>query len=310
VGLVPVAEPPAILDAAVPGRPDLARGGTRAVDTGAGASFCGNERPDIREIENADGLAIAGDGTIYFTRGGEPEAWVGRLRPHGSRTELYWIRIPGSGLRLWGLAVDDRRNCLYVAAGDTRAIYRVDLTLETPAVEPFATGLMSPNDIALDGQGNVYFSERGDGKVHRVTPEGMRNDVTPSSVDGRNWAGGLAFGPLGALFVGTYQGIVRIELESGVERSRALYGAFSGRGNGLAFDAAGRLYVGTYSPDDDAQLVRIDGSEATAVELQAGTRFSSLAFGRGALDCKDLYIAMPAGPMHRIATDSPGAPVP
>ena len=257
---------------------------------------------------NADGLAIAPDGTIYYTRAGQPEAWVGRLRPGGAPAST-WVRIPGPGVRLWGLALDSRRNRLFVAAGSAQTIFQVDLSLEPPAVRPLIDGLMLPNDLAVDGEGNVYFSERGDGKIHRVTPAGARNEVTPSSLGPQNSPGGLAFGPDGALYAGTFNGpIMRIELAGGVERSRAPWGDFMDRANGLAFDARGRLYVGTFSPTDDALLVRIDDGEGGPVEIQEGPHFSSMAFGRGALDCRDLYVALPSGPMRRIETDTPGSP--
>jgi sugar lactone lactonase YvrE len=271
-------------------------------------SACGTQRPDIDGLTNVDGLAIAPDGTIYYTRAGEPEALVGRLEPGGAPASS-WVRIPADGARLWGLALDSRRNRLFVAAGGAQAIFQVDLSAEPPAVRPLLEGLMVPNDLAIDSAGNVYFSERGDGKIHRVTPAGARNEVTPTSIGRQNSPGGLAFGLDGALYAGTFNGpIMRIELDGGVERSRAPWGAFSDRANGLAFDARGRLYVGTFSSTDEARLVRIDDSEGDPVEIQSGPHFSSLAFGRGALDCRDLYVAVPSGPMRRIQTDAPGAP--
>ena len=42
------------------------------------------------------------------------------------------------------------------------------------------------------------------------------------------------------------------------------------------------------------------------VEVARDGRFASMAFGRGALDCNDLYVAVPSGAMRRLATDTPG----
>jgi sugar lactone lactonase YvrE len=304
--------PVALRDAAIDGVPERGASPDAAVMPDAGgvlATACGNQRPDVEGIANVDGIAIGRDGTIYFTRAGEPMAWVGRLRPGGAGPEPYWAQIPAGGARLWGLALDSRRSRMYVASGETGTIYRLDLTADPPEVEPLIGGLQVPNDLAVDDDGNVYVSERGDGKIHRVTPQGTRNEVTPSSVGPHNSPGGIAFGPDGALYAGTFNGpIVRLEIEGGVERSRAPWGAFTGRGNGLAFDARGRLYVGTFELGGDARLVRIDGSEAAPVEILAGPHFSGLAFGRGALDCRDLYVAIPGGPMRRLETDTRGAP--
>jgi sugar lactone lactonase YvrE len=271
---------------------------------------CGSEKPDITGIANVDGLAIGPDGTIYFTRLGEEQAWVGRLRPGGGPPRPYWANIPETGgERLWGLALDSLRNRLYVASGDSQAIYRIDVASDPPQVQLLLGGVEVPSDLAVDRDGDIYFSERGDGKIHRVTPDGARNEVTPEPVGNQNSPGALVFGPDGALYVGTFNGpVVRLELADGVERNRSPWGGFEGRANGMAFDGRGRLYVGTYvTGGGDAQLVRVDGADADAVVVQEGVQFSSLAFGRGALDCKDLYIAMPAGPMLRLETDTPGA---
>ena len=44
--------------------------------------------------------------------------------------------------------------------------------------------------------------------------------------------------------------------------------------------------------------------------LLDGPAFRGLAFGRGALDCRDLYVASQSGPLRRITTDAYGLPVP
>ncbi len=311
---VPTPEPSSEADAAA--IPDAANRGEVAPPVGgsSGASSiptCGREKPDVSGIENADGLAIGPDGTIYFSRAGQPEAWVGRLRPGGGEPELQWVRIPGRGVGVWGFAVHGQRNRLYVASSDTGSIHRVDLKADPPTVELLIDGLLVPNDLAVDRGGDVYFSERGDGKIHRVTPEGIRSEVTPERLGGPNSPTALAFASDGALLAGTARGpIFRIVLEDAREQDRSMYGAYDGWANGMAFDRAGRLYVGTYEPSGQAQLARIDSSEAPAVRVLEGRHFSSIAFGRGVLDCRDLYVAMPNEAVRRIETDTPGAFLP
>jgi sugar lactone lactonase YvrE len=326
---VPVDWPPPIDDPGLPtaGPPDAGpyspppSDGPVRRDTGPDAApatpapttpTCGSEKPDLTDLANVDGLAIGPDGTIYFTRLGEDQAWVGRLRPGGGPPRPYWTSIPDTGgERLWGLGLDSRRNRLYIASGTSHAIYRIDVASDPPQVQLLIGGLQVPSDLVVDRNGDVYFSERGDGKIHRVTPDGVRNEVTPERVGDQNSPGALVFGPDGALYVGSFNGpVFRIELSAGVERNRSPWGGFIGRANGMAFDGRGRLYVGTYvTGGGEAQLVRVDGADADPVELREGPHFSSLAFGRGALDCKDLYVAMPAGPLLRLETDTPGAPI-
>ena len=103
----------------------------------------------------------------------------------------------------------------------------------------------------------------------------------------------------------------RIELADGVEQRRSPHGDDGGWANGLAFDARGRLYVGGYTlGGSEADIARIDDSGAPSLSIQSGPGFASLAFGRGALDCRDLYIAVPTGPLRRIQTDTPGLRIP
>ena len=155
-----------------------------------------------------DGLAIAAEGTIYFTQQpGEPDGWVGRLRPGGT-PERRWVRVPGSGGSLWGLAIDGSRKRLYVLSGDNGAIFWLDLTVDLPPLQELVTDLDVPNDVALDRDGNVYFSSRGDKHIYRVTPAGVRSGVTREPVPGRFSPAALAFGPGDELFAGSASGPV------------------------------------------------------------------------------------------------------
>jgi streptogramin lyase len=273
---------------------------------------CGNQRPDIAGISGADGLAIGGEGTIYFTQQpAGPDGWVGRLQP-GAAPEPRWARIPGSAQSLWGLATDGRRQRLYVASASNQAIFWLDLSVDPPSLHQLVTGLSAPNDVAVDRAGNVYFSSRGDKHVHRVAPAGVASVVTRSPIPGQYSPAGLAFGPAGELFVGSASGpLLRIDLTDGIETQRVAHGDYTGWANGIAVDARGRLYVGGYGQSGNQPgFVRIDGSDAQPVSLQPGARFSSMAFGRGALDCRDLYLAVSNGELRRIQTDTPGLPVP
>jgi hypothetical protein len=312
------AAPPA--DAAPPDAPPAARDTAPAdmppadlASEAPAAGGCGHERPDVSGIMNVDGLAVDSDGTLYFGQGGVPDGWVGRLRPGGGAPERQWLRVP-AGDRLWGLAVDSKARRLYVASTGGKAVHVVDLAAATPALATLASGLMAPNDVAVGPEGHVYYSDQTDRHVHRVAPDGTVARVTASPVGVTFHPAGLAFGSDGALYVGTSAGngpILRLELQDGVEVARRSYGHYLGWGNGLAFDTRGRLYLSTYAPSGvEARVVRIASDESGAIQITAGPRFASMAFGRGALGCQDLYIAAPAGPLQRFAADAPGLPLP
>ena len=79
----------------------------------------------------------------------------------------------------------------------------------------------------------------------------------------------------------------------------------------MTHDHLGRLYVAQYHDTAARSIVRlnISGNVVTGTTtIVNGGRYSSIAFGRGPLDCRDLYVANPFGPMQRVRV--PGALTP
>ena len=275
---------------------------------------CGSARPDMSLIVGADGLAIDRQGTIYWTTGSDAasavpgaaattDGFVGRMRP-GAPAEPRWMPVPGAR-RLSGLALDETRARLYVlnAAG---TIHWIDMS--SPAVQLLVSALGEANDLALGPQGDLYLSSPVDRHIHRVSPAGVKSPVTTSPVDARLAPAGLTFAADGSLLVGLagVGPIVRLTLAAGIESSRRTHGHYHAWGNGLAFDSRGRLYIATGSVGGAGRLVIMVEDESAAIEVASGPAFASITFGRGALDCKDLYIATPSAALWRLPTDSPG----
>jgi sugar lactone lactonase YvrE len=124
---------------------------------------------------------------------------------------------------------------------------------------------------------------------------------------------GLAFAADGSLYLGLRAGggIWRLLLDvTGTERGRERFGSAAVWANGLAFDRAGRLHVATYSEQTAGPVLRFQPDGTGPVEVLTGGRFASLAFGRGRLDCFDLYATEPFGRFHRVRVDVPGLPLP
>jgi hypothetical protein len=272
---------------------------------------CGTQRPDISGVTNTDGLAIGTDGTIYYTQAGTPTGWVGRLRP-GAPPEPRWVAVPGGG-QLRGLAVDGARQRLYVSSAVGHMIHQVALDSPQSVLRQFTRDVHEPDDLAVGPGGDVYFPD-SDTKIYRVSPAGELETATPQAFAAPTTAvafarSGAAFGDL---FVGTSNtssAIFRIAITAGVERSRAPFGDYRGAVQGLAFDQQGRLYL-TRPGVQGAELFRVDADGKNLVQVAAGPNLRSLAFGRGVLDCRDLYVASLSGPLLRVTVDVPGAMVP
>ncbi len=274
--------------------------GTPPTDAGPPAPACGTERPDVSGIRGTEGLVIAGDGTIYFTR----SRAVGRRRP-GADPEPAWAALPSAASTVWGVVVDPANNRLYVGSPANATIYAVTLG-DSPAVTPYVTGAGQPNGLTLGPDGALYYSDFGAGRVYRVPVDGMREQVTTSAIAQAN---GVAFGPDGALYVCSYAGgtLLRLTLANGAETERTVFARSLGNPDGVAFDATGRVYV---TDNGRGRVIRLDADGTNPAVLQMGIgAAASLDFGVGALACTDLYVAS-SGAMVRIEGDTAGAAVP
>ena len=271
---------------------------------------CGSERPDISGIQNANGLAIGMDGTIYFTQAASPVGWVGRLRP-GMPVEPRWVSVP-NGAQLWGLAVDSMRQRLYVSSASGHIIHQIALGAATATLAPFTRDVDLPNKLAVGPGGVVYFAD-SDTKIYRVLPAGDLYEASGQGF-GANASAGVAFTKAGELLVGTLSNgpLFKLTLEGGVERgTRTMLGSFRGWTEAIALDENGRIYLSTHGATGaESRVIRLDADGSAPMPLLDGPAFRGLAFGRGALDCRDLYVASQSGPLRRITTDAYGLPVP
>jgi sugar lactone lactonase YvrE len=276
-------------------------------------SGCGTLRADSSAVVGADGLAIDGDGTIYFTRSATEAGaagHVGRLRS-GAEAEPTWLPVPG-GIRLAGLALDERRGRLYVLDAEAKTIHYVETAATTspPALKTLLAGIEPAAEITLGPDGEIYYGAETDRHLYRVSPTGTKSPVTTTPIDVRLAPAALTFAADGTLLVGLagVGPIVRLTLAGGRETGRRNHGRYHAWASGLAFDVRGRLYIATHphTATATARVVLMVEDESTAIEVATGARFGSLAFGRGALDCKSLYAASPAGPMLRLETDTSG----
>jgi hypothetical protein len=265
---------------------------------------CGAGMADVTGIDNADGVQVDSDGTVYFLTDDTIHSYVGRVRV-GQAPELRWVRVDDSPTT-WGLALDSARKRIYVLVVDgPGALVAFDDIGGTPTGSQFVRGINNGNDVVVAGDGTVFYTQQGNRHVYRVPPQGgtpVQVTSLPLGAAAMNQApAALAVAPDGNLIVGLENGgpLYKITLGGGVETGRAPVGGWMGWANGLTYDRRQRLYIASYHDTQARSVVRLEADGSTST-ITAGGRFSSIAFGRGALDCRDLYVAQPFGPMRRV----------
>jgi glucose/arabinose dehydrogenase len=268
----------------------------------APATKCGDARPDLKAIQTAEGLVIAPDGTIYFTQpyGTGASGFLGRYRPPYTQPETRWVDLGGKAL---GITLDPKRGILYAGSRDRGKLLAVILS-ESPEVLEIADVEPKINGVTLGKDGAIYYTDQGGGHVYRVTPEGVKTQVTTTPIEDPN---GLAFGPDGDLYVLTYgkATITRVKLAKGKEKSRAPFATLTGGKNadGITFDQKGQLYA-------TAGALFLVSPDGQSVKRLGDAYGANAEFGAGALGCTDLYTAGNGKGIFRYQNDTPGLEVP
>jgi glucose/arabinose dehydrogenase len=262
----------------------------------------GKIRPPLEGIHTAEGLAIAPDGTIYFTQpfGAGSSGFLGRYQPPYTAPELKWVDLGGKAL---GITIDNKRSVLYAGSRERKKLLAVYLA-DRPEVVEIADVEPTINGVTLGPDDAVYYTDQKGGHVYRVTGDGKKSQVTGQPLEDLN---GLAFGPDKNLYVLTYGKaiVTRLRLAGGKEKRRETFATITGGRNadGIAFDAKGRLYVTAGS------LFRIS-ADGKKIEPLGAAYGANAEFGVGALGCSDLYTAGNGKGIARFENDTPGLAVP
>jgi sugar lactone lactonase YvrE len=245
---------------------------------------CGSEHLPVADIRGTEGIAVAPDGTFYYSQNGA----IGRRRP-GEAPDDQWVDVPNT-TTIYGLAYDDASGMVYVAAVSSKKIFKID----TNAASPTATVLYTPangcNGLIIGPDGAIYYSGGG-GNVYRVSLQGQATQVNGDSLPGAN---GLYFESASKLLVLEYgnRQVWQLTLDGSMHetsRMKIVTVAGSQGVDGIARDEAGNWYIGDNRP---GRLIRFkpdwSGQETLLDDVPAA---ANVVFGRGALDCKDVYVA-------------------
>ena len=278
-------------------------GAIDAVSPDAPAAACGTDVVPVAMITGTEGIAIAGDGTVYYSQTGHVGRWV----PGTTTPEDDWVQLAGT-TTVWGMAIDDA-GMLHVAtpAGSPTAgnIWRIDTTAGTPSATMLFPSAGRPNGLTLGPDGAVYYGDFAGGHVYRVDSSGNRTTVTATTIASPN---GVLFDDDGTLLVAMYGtgDVVRLTLDaSHQEIDRDTIDANAGNPDGLARDDQGRYYV---TDNGGGEVLRYDTDFANPEPLLDNVNAAAnMAFGRGALACTDLYVTS-SGAMRRIDAGAAGVP--
>ena len=226
------------------------------------------EAPAGPEVEVAanlaftEGPAVDAEGNVFFT-----ETTQSRIMKLATDGTLSVFRSPSHGAN--GLLFDEQFRLLACESGDRRTINpRITRTnMETGEVEVVAEHYQgkrfhAPNDITIDGQGRLYFSDRpgansapdqvGVNAIYRVDPDGaVAQILAEPDIDRPN---GLVISPDDKTFYlieahpdeGRARMIRAYDLlpDGSVTNMRVFHDFYPGRsGDGMTIDTEGNLYV-------------------------------------------------------------------
>lgn len=285
------------------GGPDvaIADGGTDANQADvydAGPPACGSEQPSVADVSGTEGLAIATDGTIYYSQSGG----IGRVLP-GMAPDSDWIT--GLGSTMWGLAFRESDRVLFAAtpAVGGGTIYRIDTTAEDASAESFVTGAGQPNGLILVDDGTLLYSDFGGGRVMHVDAGGATTLV--AELPRPN---GLLIDEDGTLLVLSYGSgaIQRITVdENWAELSREMAANTDTNPDGIGLDAMGRYYI---TDNGAGRLLRYDADFGAEEVLLTGVpSAANIAWGQGPLVCTELYVTS-SGTLRVLDVGATGRP--
>jgi sugar lactone lactonase YvrE len=267
------------------------------------SSTCASSTPatfDLSMVGRAEGLVIGPDGTIYMSDFG---THVMRYTPPFTNLEKTWATVENGWI--FGIMLDPKRKVVYAGSRTPKmmttpapAIYRIDIADPTK-VTKFVDAEAGVNGLTMADDGSLFYADQTGGHIYRVTPEGVKTQVTKTPIDN---ADGIAFGPDKKLYVIPYLEmgcpVTRVTLDASMaESGRDVFvdlAADGGKhGDGIAFDKDGNAYLtaqGLFKVTPDKKVTKINAQGGANIE-----------FGAGALSCGELVWATNSGtvpPQH------------
>jgi sugar lactone lactonase YvrE len=230
----------------------------------------------VANVPQVRGITIDAAGNLFSI--GRSTGIVYKITSTGQISTI--VDLPDGDEGYVGPIVDPTTGNLFVSRYMRRTGTEILKITSTGAVSVFASQVVNPSGMALDGQGNLFVSsDTNPGTVSKITGNGSVSVFAT----GLNHPDGLAIGQNGDLFIGD-RGTNRV---MHVPASGGQATAFA---TGLAnpmdveFDRAGRLFVANF---DTGTITVIDSSGVINLFVSGLTNPAGLAFDQQ----NQLYIA-------------------
>ncbi len=249
--------------------------GTFTVVAGTGqVGYSGNGGPAVKaELDRPEGMAFAGDGTLYF--GDEGNGRVRAISPSGNITTVIGSGnsstsgFVADGTRAFEADIQpndvaiDPRGYLYISTGEQVLRLNADGTLSVVVgtngpsqgidgvgEQASSTSADGPDGLAFDAAGNLYFFGFNTKTVFVVQPSGILTEpYGQESIYPRGDAG-LVRAPNGGVIGMDELGVVRLSPTTDQKIISFYPGLFDGiRGfspNGITIGPDGTIFVDTY----------------------------------------------------------------
>lgn len=249
-----------------------------------------------------EGPLVDKDGNLYFTdvRG----ALI--LKYDGENVTTFAKDTHGAN----GLALDKDGN-IYGCQGEGRAIakFAPDGTMSTHLSEVDGAPLYQTNDIVIDLQGNIFFTnpQRGgdESSVVRLRPDGTAAVVATD----QQYPNGIGVSPDGkTLYVNDLMsgGIIwKYPLdESGEVGAGEKLITIGGFPDGMAIAASGNIYCAQHAAGT-IQVISPSGETLRSISFGKASGVTNMCFGGP--DFKTLYVTLGrAGKVYALPNDEPG----
>ena len=315
---------------------------TTIAGTGEGG-FSGDGGPATQaHLGGPNDVAVDGAGNVYIA-----DRYNHRIRKVDSAGTITTIAGTGEGGFSWedgpasqeklyypsGVAVDSAGN-VYIADSNSNSIRKVDVTTNTittiagveygfggdggPATQAHLGG---PNDVAVDGAGNVYIADTSNRRIRKVDAttgmiatiagtgvDGFGGDGGPATLAQLSWPTRVAVDSAGNIYISDRNSHRIRKVDATTKTITTIGGTgelgFSGDGGpasqahlydplGVAVDGAGNLYI---ADNTNSRIRKINATTGTIATI-AGRTFS----GDGG-PASQAHLYHPLG----VAVDGPG----